>query len=404
MSIQDLKKKANQTIKGQQDEIDSWRTQLLKYVEVAETLSKKVLEQEQEILTYNAKVESYEDLERRLNAKILEQDEQISAQQAKVTKYEIEFNGDAVQAINSRDAKIKSVKNLYRNLLNNYSETTDRCAALEKEINLQKPNPSRQRELQDELEKTNKSLDRAMEENDKLSSRQEALQNELEKTKKALDLATEQTINLLEGNASLSKKNKKLDKKNINLKSKNKTLSEFNEISRDNGDNACFSMTFDNVTKLAQIMMLVIDERGKTENQIKMLRDELTQRKNVCDNLQDEIRSLKNGVKEREEFHLEEVRFLVRKFNKSGNQKENYIKSLKQELITLKDNKSVVELPNITNEDERFASLQKELAIVKNQRNRLIRESKKFRAKSTTLEKENESIKTKLNSAQRIII
>lgn len=101
---------------------------------------------------------------------------------------------------------------------------------------------------------------------------------------------------------------------------------------------------------------------------------------------------------------MEEVRFLVRKFNKSGNQKENYIKSLKQELITLKDNKSVVELPNITNEDERFASLQKELAIVKNQRNRLIRESKKFRAKSTTLEKENESIKTKLNSAQRIII
>lgn len=199
-----LEKKANQTIKGQQDEIDSWRTQLLKYVEVAETLSKKVLEQEQEILTYNAKVESYEYLERRLNAKILEQDKQISAQQAKVTKYEIEFNGDAVQAINSRDAKIKSVVNLYRNLLNNYSETTDRCAALEKEINLQKPNPSRQRELQDELEKTNKSLDQAMEENDKLSSRQEALQNELEKTKKALDLATEQTINLLEGNASLS--------------------------------------------------------------------------------------------------------------------------------------------------------------------------------------------------------
>lgn len=86
-------------------------------------------------IEFNAKIESYKDLEKRLNAKISEQDKQISIHKAKVANYD----GDAVQAaINSQNAKIKSVVNLYRNLLDNYKLTL------------------RQKALQSELEKTKK--------------------------------------------------------------------------------------------------------------------------------------------------------------------------------------------------------------------------------------------------------
>lgn len=102
--------------------------------------------------------------------------------------------------------------------------------------------------------------------------------------------------------------------------------------------------------------------------------------------------------------HEKKIQLIMKENAKSSEQKEKYIQVLKLKLSNLKSNKS--ELKNtdeaIDMGDEKIANLEKELALVKTQRNRLIRESNKFKAKSTVLEKKNEDMKNKLTATQQI--
>lgn len=270
---------ANKKLQLQEQQIRESTLKIKEYVHLVEDTTKTIQKQEQHISVYKAKIESYKDLEKSAQNKISQQEALISVHKAKINKYEVEFEGSVIQAITVRDIKIKSVLQMYNDLLAKHKETTDRCTVLEKEMQLPKAGNSKEQELQNEIDEKNIKMDQLM--------------------KEKVLLQEENTLNV--------KKIKNLERKNTALRSKNKDLASSHEESSIGSDNAISPMVFDKVIEATKFRIAFVEaQRDKARKDNNILSAQLAQAKNVCDNLDQKIDSLmdeKEGAKMVSEVH-----------------------------------------------------------------------------------------------------